>query len=108
MRTRRGWFFIVLSPVGQFSRDRKRLVQTEQPPKSTGESAMASFLYFDEAERKLNAKLLPQLDKIHKLIKLDDDDTASNVAILETLLDDITKQMARTDPLFREVFNRLV
>lgn len=69
---------------------------------------MASFLYFDEAERKLNAKLLTELDKVHKSITLDDDDTASNVAILETLLDDITKQMAWIDPLFREVFNRLV
>ncbi|KAG0439596.1 hypothetical protein HPB47_016588 [Ixodes persulcatus] len=68
---------------------------------------MGLLLPFDHAERELNAKLKPQLHLIHASLKLNKEVTATNVAILKTLLDDICNQMKQKDPLFDLLFNRL-
>ncbi|CAN7938627.1 unnamed protein product, partial [Ixodes hexagonus] len=67
---------------------------------------MASSLLLDDAEKVLNAKLKPHLHSIHASLKLDNDATTANVAILKTLLDGICEMMKRKDPLFRLLFNR--
>ncbi|CAN8026188.1 unnamed protein product [Ixodes persulcatus] len=50
---------------------------------------------------------MPQLHSIHTSLKLNSEVTATNVDILNTLLDDIRVQMKQEDPLFRRLFKRL-
>ncbi|KAG0439597.1 hypothetical protein HPB47_016589 [Ixodes persulcatus] len=69
---------------------------------------MSLFPHFNDAERELNAKLKPHLHSIHASLKLNQDITDANVAILKTVLDDIYEQIKRNDPLFRKICRRLV
>ncbi|CAN7939235.1 unnamed protein product, partial [Ixodes hexagonus] len=69
---------------------------------------MGLLLPVDDTERKLNAQLKPHLHSIHTWIKKDDSVTTKNVDVVNTLLDDMCKQMKRKDPLFGQLFNRLV
>ncbi|XP_042142675.1 cyclic GMP-AMP synthase isoform X4 [Ixodes scapularis] len=69
---------------------------------------MGMLLHFNDAERELNAKLKPHLHSIHASLKLDQDITDANVAILKTILDDIYEQIKRNDPLFKKICRRLV
>lgn len=69
---------------------------------------MGMLLHFNDAERELNARLKPHLHSIHASLKLDQDITDANVAILKTILDDIYEQIKRNDPLFKKICRRLV
>ncbi|EEC13015.1 hypothetical protein IscW_ISCW020469 [Ixodes scapularis] len=69
---------------------------------------MGMLLHFNDAERELNAKLKPHLHSIHASLKLNQDITDANVAILKTILDDIYEQIKRNDPLFKKICRRLV
>lgn len=69
---------------------------------------MGSLVAFDKDEMELNAKLKPQLHSIHAKLKLDDEVTKTNVAILETLLADMFEKLKQNDRLFSKVFKRPV
>ncbi|XP_042142896.1 uncharacterized protein LOC120836107 [Ixodes scapularis] len=79
----------------------------ENEPNSGRPLTVSLSLPFDHAERDLNAKLKPQLQSICASLKLNSEVTATNVTILNSLLDDILVQMKRKDPLFHLLFKRL-
>ncbi|KAM7315195.1 uncharacterized protein ISCGN_004977 [Ixodes scapularis] len=79
----------------------------ENEPNSGRPLTVSLSLPFDHAERDLNANLKPQLQSIYASLKLNSEVTATNVTILNSLLDDILVQMKRKDPLFHLLFKRL-
>lgn len=78
----------------------------ENEPNSGRPLTVSLSLPFDHAERDLNANLKPQLQSIYASLKLNSEVTATNVTILNSLLDDILVQMKRKDPLFHLLFKR--
>ncbi|XP_040075352.1 uncharacterized protein LOC115318168 [Ixodes scapularis] len=116
-------FRVSFEDLESYSRDLRSVVETydidaqhldamhpfgtrENEPNSGRPLTVSLSLPFDHAESDLNAKLKPQLQSIYASLKLNSEVTATNVTILNSLLDDILVQMKRKDPLFHLVFKR--